>query len=653
MVEPLAPRGARPGSSGAGARRVAAFRDRAFRSDYARLLRYAVPHWRGWAGIAGATALSTGVTLLQPWPMQVVVDHVLARTPPSGVVARLAAVLPGAARPTGLLAWAVVAGLALFGLHAAVDAVLARRWVRVGQRMVYDLARDLFGRLLRRSLLFHARTPVGDSLARVTGDSWSVHAVADTLVFAPGHALLTAAALVAVMARLDPVLTLVAVAVAPVMAAGPLLVRRPMRAAADVRREVESLMQSHVQQTLTSVAVVQAFAQEEREHGRFRDYGRAAVHAHRRGVLATKLGELGVGLTTTLATAAVLWVGARRVLGGQVSTGTVLVFLAYLASLHEQLKALADAYAGLQATSASARRAVAVLDAAPEVADRPGAAAFAGRARGAVTFDAVTAGYAPGRPVLAALDLEVAPGELVALVGASGAGKSTLAALVPRFLDPWAGAVRLDGRDVREVRLADLRAQVAVLTQEPVLFPRTVAENIAYGRPEATRAEVEAAARAAGAHAVVDQLSDGYDTVLGAGGATLSGGERHRLALARALLRDAPVLVLDEPTSALDPAGERLALAGIARLAAGRTTLLIAHRRSTAAGADRVVVLAGGRVVEAGPPAELLARGGAYARLLDASPGPLLDGLPPGDAADAHPAAAHPADAERAAAARG
>jgi ATP-binding cassette subfamily B protein/subfamily B ATP-binding cassette protein MsbA len=210
-------------------------------------------------------------------------------------------------------------------------------------------------------------------------------------------------------------------------------------------------------------------------------------------------------------------------------------------------------------------------------------------------------------------------------VGASGAGKSTLAALVPRFLDPWTGAVLLDGRDVRELRLADLRAQVAVLPQEPALFPRSVAENIAYGRPTATRAEVEAAARAAGVHAVVERLPDGYDTVLGAGGASLSGGERQRVALARALLKDAPVLVLDEPTSALDPAGERVALAGIARLAAGRTTLLIAHRRSTAAGADRVVVLAGGRVVEAGPPAELLARGGAYARLLAAAPGPLLD----------------------------
>jgi ATP-binding cassette subfamily B protein/subfamily B ATP-binding cassette protein MsbA len=619
VVEPIAARGARR----VAARCVATLRARALRSDQVRLLRYALPHWRGWAGIAWVTALSTGVTLLQPWPMQVVVDHVLARRPPSGLVAWAMTTLPGAKGPTGLLVWAVVAGLALFALHAAVDAVLTRRWVRVGQRMVYDVARDLFSRLLRRPMGFHARRPVGDSLARVTGDSWSVHVVVDTLIFAPGHALITATGLVAVMTRLDPVLTLVTLAGAPLMAAGPLLVRRPLRAAADARREVESLIHSHVQQTLSSAAVVQAFAQEEREHGQFREYGRAAVHAHQRGVLATRLGDLGVGLTTTVATAAVLWVGAQRVLGGHVSTGTILVFLAYLTSLQEQLRALATAYIGLQTASASARRTLEVLDSPSEIVDGPGPA-LVGRVRGALTFQAITAGYERERPVLEDVSLAIAPGELVALVGASGAGKSTLAALVPRFLDPWTGAVLLDGRDVRELRLADLRAQVAVLPQEPTLFPRSVAENIAYGRPTATRAEVEAAALAAGVHAVVERLPDGYDTVLGAGGATLSGGERQRVALARALLKDAPVLVLDEPTSALDPAGERVALAGIARLAAGRTTLLIAHRRSTAAGADRVVVLAGGRVVEAGPPAELLARGGAYARLLAAAPGPLL-----------------------------
>jgi ATP-binding cassette subfamily B protein/subfamily B ATP-binding cassette protein MsbA len=272
-----------------------------------------------------------------------------------------------------------------------------------------------------------------------------------------------------------------------------------------------------------------------------------------------------------------------------------------------------------------------VLEAAPEVGDAPGA-----RARrpgpGALALEAVTAGYVPGRPVLHAVSLVVAPGETVALVGASGAGKSTLAALVPRFLDPWAGRVLLDGQDVRTLTLASVREAVALVLQQPVLFPLSVAENIAYGRPGADRAAVEAAARAAEAHAFITALPAGYDTVLGAGGATLSGGERQRLAIARALLKDAPVLVLDEPTSALDPATERAVLRALERLTAGRTTLLIAHRRSTVERADRVVVLAAGRVVEVGAPAVLRARGGAYARLLAEADGDWLD-VPPSDAA--------------------
>jgi ABC-type multidrug transport system fused ATPase/permease subunit len=598
------------------------------------------------------TALSTGVTLLQPWPMQVVVDHVLARTPPSGLVARLAAVLPGAARPTGLLAWAVVAGLALFGLHAAVDAVLARRWVRVGQRMVYDLARDLFGRLLRRSLLFHARTPVGDSLARVTGDSWSVHAVADTLVFAPGHALLTAAALVAVMARLDPVLTLVAVAVAPVMAAGPLLVRRPMRAAADVRREVESLMQSHVQQTLSSVAVVQAFAQEEREHGRFREYGRAAVHAHRRGVLATKLGELGVGLTTTFATAAVLWVGARRVLGGQVSTGTVLVFLAYLASLHEQLKALADAYAGLQATSASARRAVEVLEPRPRWPTGPARRRSWGGRAGRVTFDAVTAGYAPGAPCWRDWTWRWRPASSWRWSARPGRGRArsprSCRASSTRGRGPCASTAATCGRCGWPTCA---RRWPSCPGAGPLPAHRGGEHRVRPARGHARRGRGGGACRgrARRRRAAARRLRHGArrrrrDAQRG-GAAAAGAGARAAPRRARAGARRA-----DERARP----GRRAPGAGRDR-PARRRPHDAAHRAPAldGGGRDRVVVLAGGRVVEAGPPAELLARGGAYARLLDASPGPLLDGGLPDDAADAHPGAAHPADAEPRAAARG
>jgi ATP-binding cassette subfamily B protein/subfamily B ATP-binding cassette protein MsbA len=409
-------------------------------AGYRRLLGYAVPYARAWALVAVVSALGTLVTLLQPWPMQVVVDHVLARLAPTGPTAWLQHALPGARTPTGLLAWAVLAGLVLHAVHAAVEAVLTRAWVRVGRRMVHDATRDLFARLQRRSMLFHARQPVGDSLAQVTGDSWSVHAAVDSLVFAPGHALVTAAGLLVVMARLDPALTLVTLVASPLMAAGPLIARRPLRAASEARREVEGRLQAHVQQTLSAVAVVQAFGQEEREHGRFRAYAAEAVRAHRRAAVATGLADLGAGLAATLATIAVTGYGVSRVLDGRLSTGTVLVFLAYLVTLQEQIRTFAKAWAALQTNDASARRVLEALAGAPEVGDAPGARVRPPGGPGALVLEGVTAGYAAGRPVLHGVSLTVTPGETVALVGASGAGKSTLAALVPRFLDPWAGA---------------------------------------------------------------------------------------------------------------------------------------------------------------------------------------------------------------------
>ena len=441
-----------------------------------------------------------------------------------------------------------------------------------------------------------------------------MYQVIDTLLFAPWHALLITLAMIFIMAHMDLRLTLIALATAPLMAAVSLLAGKPLRAAAKLKREIESGLQSHVQQTLAGIPVVQAFAQEEREHRRFREFADASIRVQQRTVLIGSLNSLSSGLVTTVGSGLIVWLGALHVLDHRITVGSLIIFVFYLNNLQNQFKTLAGVYTTLQTLSANVDRVNAVLDAKPEVQDCPGAIPLP-PVRGDVRIDGVSFGYQPGQPVLREVSLEARPGQTIAIVGPTGAGKSTLVSLIPRFNDPWSGRVMIDGHDLREVQLKTVREQVALMLQEPFLFPYSIAENIAYGSPEAKAPEIEAAARAANAHGFITRLPEGYQTMLGEYGATLSGGERQRVAIARALLKNAPILILDEPTSALDAETEHLLLEALERLMKGRTTFIIAHRLSTVRRADCILVLQDGQVVERGSHDELLARGEHYSHL--------------------------------------
>ena len=576
--------------------------------NYLRLLGYARRQRSGFILILALTVVAAGLSAVQPWPMKLLMDRLQA-------IGQNSSAGPGAQPLSpGFLAAIVAAGLLLFALNSAVDAGLTWAWTSAGRRMVYDLAEDLFARLQRRSLIFHKRNPVGDSMSRVTVDSWSVYQITDALFFSPAHALLSMAAMIVVMAQLDGTLTLLAIATAPLMVAVSFLLGKPLRAAARLKREIESHIQSHIQQTLTGIPVVQAFGQEERESLRFRGFADAVIRSQQRSALLGSINSLSSGLITTLGSGIILWVAARHVLGGVLSLGSIFVFVVYLNSLQGQMKVFAGLYTTLQGLSGSVNRAVEVLDAATDLPEKAHARPLH-RSNGYVELESVTVGYEPECPVLTNISLQVEAGETVAIVGATGAGKTTLVNLIPRFMDPWVGRVLIDGQDLRDIQLRSLRSQIGLVLQESFLFPVSVADNIAYGCPHADRASIEDAARAANAHGFIAALPQGYDTVIGERGATLSGGERQRLAIARALLKDPPILILDEPTSALDSQTEQLILQALERLKKGRTSFVIAHRLSSVRRADRILVLSHGQIAEDGAHGELLARGGEYARM--------------------------------------
>lgn len=572
-----------------------------------RVGRYLAPYWLPFTGTLALVFVVSGLELAKPWPLKVVIDHVLSGVPwPWALGADWS--------PQARLLAACVVLVGVYGLLGVVMLVQNYVTIRIGQAMVNDLRRDLYAHLQRLSLGFHSRRHVGDLLYRVTSDTYGIQGLVMNGVFPVLSALVLLAGMFVIMARLDPFLTLLALAVCPILFAVIAVLDRPISAAAATARERESVVYSLVQRTMSAIRVVQAFTTEPQEQRRFLNASRASLAASLRlYTLQTAFGG-AVGLILAAGTALLVWVGARHVMAGTLSVGELVVFTAYLASLYVPLNNIVQTWALVQSARAGVRRVFEILDVERDLPEGS-RVLTATSARGDIAWEGVAFGYVPGVPVLRRVDLRVPGGATVAVVGPTGAGKSTLLSLLPRFYDPAAGRVTIGGVDVREFTIESLRSQIAMVLQPPLVFPGTVRDNIAYGRPGAGDAAIVDAARRAAAHDFVSRLPQGYDTLIGEQGTTISEGEKQRLTIARALLRDAPILILDEPTASVDAETEVLIIEGLRRLAAGRTTLVIAHRLSTVRQADLVVVVRDGVIVEQGSFDALLRHRGVFTAL--------------------------------------
>ncbi len=585
---------------------------------YLRVLRYVKPYWRRAAATVFVTLVLSVLALLGPWPLKILFDSVLGSHPLPPVVDRILAPLAGDAL---LLVLAVVAvGFAITLLENALSVFNSWLETSLEQGMILNFRGDLFRHAQRLSLAYHDKRRSGTLIFAINFQADSAAGIVMAIMPLVQSGL-TLIGMFWVTYHINAQLALVSLAVVPILyyAVGYYITHIQGRLRQVRGMEGDSL--SIIHEAISMMRVIVAFGREDHEYRKFRSQGEEAVDARVRLTVRQTAFSLVVNTTTALGSAVVLGLGVYQILQGRMTGGELLVVLAYVASIYGPLEAISNTIGSLQDRFVSLEMAFGLLDTEPQIRTVSGALRIE-QVRGHVAFEDVDFSYEERAGTLTGVSFEAAPGQVTGIVGPTGAGKTTLVSLIPRFYDPARGRVTIDGHDIRDLDVDSLRAQISIVLQEPLLFSGTIAENIRYGRLDASDDEVVEAARAANAHDFIMRLPKKYETELGEKGARLSGGERQRIAAARAFLKDAPILILDEPTSSIDSRTEGVILDALDRLMEGRTTFVIAHRLSTLRRPDQVLVLDEGRIVEHGPVEALLREDGLFRQLWEAQMGP-------------------------------
>jgi len=568
--------------------------------------------------LTGALVAAVGealADLLSPWPLKIVIDNVIKTKPLSPWAHRIVLALAGDDR-FSIVRVAAIGAVVIAMIGALCSYAQKRGTTTVGQWVMHDLRRTVYAHVQRMSLAFYDRTRTGDLISRVTTDIDTIQSFITSDLLDAVIQSLTLVGMMAWMLYLDWRFTLVSLSVAPILFIVVFRYTRMIKKSSREVRKKEGEIVSTIQEVLTSIRVVKAFAREDYEQQRLEEQSLESVEISlkARGIKA-RLAPM-VEIIVAAGTSLVLWFGAREVLAGSLSAGSLVLFFFYLGKMYKPMQGLSKMSDAYSKASVAFERIRETLDTRNDVPDEPRARRVP-RVRGLIEFEHVTFGYDPARPIFQDLNLRIEPGQVAALVGPTGAGKSSIISLIPRFYDPSAGAVKLDGLNVKRFQLKSLREQVSFVLQETVLFHAPVWQNIAYGKPGASREEILRAAELANASEFIDKMPEGYDTIVGERGVTLSGGQRQRIAIARAVIRNTPILILDEPTSGLDAESEKLVFEALDRLMEGRTSIVIAHRLSTIRRADSIFVICDGCVAESGRHEELRAANGIYARLYE------------------------------------